>query len=176
MKSTVVGVVVLGLLSTVDFPRSTQTTDKAREAVTQQIHHMAEQMRACPEEVRSQDNLGIYYIGPPTKLEWDVEKSETGRSPFQATITFLLPERSEESDKAKRSKKLHKQYEEGESYRTQYVHPGHYEYDFDLGNGAPDLIRVLFVDDKTKESKPVPNGGRDSTCWDKAARSETEAD
>jgi hypothetical protein len=78
--------------------------------------------------------------------------------------------------KAKHSKKLDKKYEERESYRTQYVHPGHYEYDFDLCNGAPDLIRMLFVDDKTKESKPVPNGGRDSTCWDKAARSETEAD
>jgi hypothetical protein len=143
--------------------------DAAQKTAVAQMRRIATGMKACPEEIQSQNELGTYYAGPPTNLEWNVEPSKTVRAPFQGIVTFSLPERSEETEAAKHSKRLHKQYMDAELYKIAYGHPGHYRYEFDLGNDSPDLVRALFIDDKTNESRPVSTNGHVPTCWDKAA-------
>jgi hypothetical protein len=81
----------------------------ALEVAIEQMRHIATAMKACSEEVEERSDIATYYVGPPTNVEWDVRKSTTRRSPFQGIITFTLPERSDESAKAKRSKVLHEQ-------------------------------------------------------------------
>ncbi|HEV2489324.1 MAG TPA: hypothetical protein VGT03_05930 [Candidatus Acidoferrales bacterium] len=148
-----------------------QGDNQGREMAIAQMRRIANAMKACSEEISSKTELATYYVGPPTNLEWDVVDSKTVRSPFQGIVKFTLPERSEETEKAKHSKKLDKQYMDAEIYKTAYGHEGYYQYEFDLGNGSSDLVKVLFVDDKTKESKPVPSGTSGPSCWGKAALS-----
>jgi hypothetical protein len=135
------------------------------------MQHIAATMKACGEEVQSQSEIATYYVGPPTNVEWDVKKSTTVRSPYEGIVTFTLPERSEETEKTKHSKSLHQRYTDAQIMQTAYGRQGHYQYEFDLGNGSPDLVTVRFFNDKTKQSELVPSGGRGPTCWEKAARS-----
>jgi hypothetical protein len=172
MKRIVLSLMIIFIAAPVhgQRPQAAQQ-DTAQEIAAAQMRRIATDMKACPEEVQSQTELATYYAGPPTNLEWNVEPSKTPvRSPFQGVVTFSLPERSEETETAKHSKKLHKQYMDAELYQIAYGHPGHYRYDFDLGNDSPDLVKALFIDDKTNESRPVSSSGHVPTCWEKAAR------
>lgn len=172
MKTTVPALLVFAIVAPVrgQLPQTGQQ-DAAQKIAVAQVRRIAADMKACPEEIQSQTELATYYVGPPTNLEWNVERSKTVRAPFQGIVTFSLPERSEENEAAKHSKKLHKQYMDAELYKITYGHPGHCQYEFDLGNDGPELVKALFIDDKTNDSRPVSNSGHLPTCWDKAARS-----
>lgn len=139
----------------------------ARDTAVAQMRRVAAAIKACPEETASQTEYAIFHVGPPTNLEWDVQESKTVRAPFQGIVKFSLPERIEESDKATHSKKLHDQYMEATmlplAYPKRIVY---YEYEFDLGNTDIELVKMLLVDAKTKDSKPASRDGR---CWEKAA-------
>jgi len=139
----------------------------ARDTAVEQMRQVAAAVKACPEETTSQTEYAIFHIGPPTNLEWDVQESKTVRAPFQGIVTFSLPERIEESGKAKHSKKLHDQYMDATMIRLAYPKSMYYQYEFDLGNNNVELVKMIVIDTKTKESKPAI---RDGHCWQKAAR------
>ncbi len=143
----------------------------ARDTAVEQMRRVAATMKACPEETTSQTEYAIFHIGPPTNLEWDVQESKSVRSPFQGIVKFNLPERIEESDKAKHSKKLHDQYMEATMLPLAYPKNVYYQYEFDLGNTNADLVRMVVVNTQTKESRPATREGR---CWEKAALGKTE--
>jgi hypothetical protein len=140
--------------------------DTARDTAVEQMRRVATAIKACPEETTSQTEYAIFHIGPPTNLEWDVQGSKAVRAPFQGIVTFSLPERIEESDKAKHSKKLHDLYMEATMIPLAYPKNVYYQYEFDLGKADVELVKMVVVDAKTKESKPAT---RDSRCWQKAA-------
>jgi hypothetical protein len=139
----------------------------AHDMAVAQMRHVAAAMKACPEETRSQTEYAIFHVGPPTNLEWNVEESKTVRSPFQGIVKFALPERVEESERAKHSKKLHDQYMDATIAQQAYRKDVYYQYEFDLGNGNAELVKMLVLDSRTKESKAVTS---DHSCWQEAAR------
>lgn len=172
MKTSIPAMVfVLGVAIAPPVQKDQQNGARVPDAVLDQMRQIAREMKACGEEVESQTDLAIYYFGPPASLDWSVKPADGEPARFQGVITFTLPERSEETDKAKRSSKLHKEFLETEAYRAELAEHGHYQYEFDLGNGKPDLTKTLFVDAKTKETKPVPKAPGHLTCWEAAARS-----
>ena len=162
---------VLGLAIAPPVQKDQQDGGRVPDAVLDQMRQIAREMKACGEEVQSQTDLAIYYSGPPASLDWSVKRADGGPAAFQGVITFTLPERSEETDKAKRSSKLHKEFLETEAYRAELAEHGRYQYEFDLGNGKPDLTKTLFIDAKTKATKPAPKVPGHLTCWEAAARS-----
>ena len=150
-----------------------KTQDDARRNAVEQMRHIATAMKSCPEEVESQIEIATIYFGPPTNLEWDVADGKTARAPFQGVAKFGMPERFEETEKSKNSKKLHQRYVMLLSANESYGHDYYYKYESDLGNGAPELIKMLFVNSKTNETKPLSGKIAENTCLSKATRMST---
>lgn len=148
--------------------------DDIREKAVSQMRRIAGAMKSCPEEIKSTTDIATYYVGPPTNLEWNVSPSKTVRAPFQGDVTFTLPERAEESQKAKHSRKLHKKYMDAEIAKAAYAREGYYRYEFDLGNSQPELVKVSFIDERTGKPQLVPSGGEGTSCWERAASSTDE--
>jgi hypothetical protein len=157
-------VTILCLLGTLAAGQETATKEKA----ISQMRRIADAMKQCPEEIHDQTDYGIYYWGPPLNVVWDLMDTKSARSPFQGFIEFSLQRRSEETPKAKRSQKLHEKYMDYDLYQTTYPKRGHFRYEFDLGSDTPELVKMLWFDDKTQKFDSVDI---DHTCWQDAARS-----
>jgi hypothetical protein len=144
---------------------------KAVNTLVDQMRRIATAIKSCPEEVEGQlGEFATIYIGPPTNLEWDVVESKTARAPFQGTVKFSLPEHFEETEEAKHSKKLHHNYVVMLTAQQTFGQASYHQYEFDLGNAAPELVKMLLVNSKTNETKPLSGKMAESTCWAKAAR------
>lgn len=140
-----------------------------KDKAVSQMRQIVDAIRRCPgTEVQHWPEVTIQYRSPRI-LEWDVLASNSLRAPFQGYVRFDQPFDLQETDEAKRSKKLHRKYE----FLDQTLRPAEYRYEFDLGADVPQLRRALFnlhvssfvTDFKLYE--PSLNG----FCWDQIATS-----
>lgn len=156
--------------------------DAAKQKAISEMRRIANTIKQCPEEVSYQNECKVHYVGPPINVEWDVLPSKSVRSPFQGIVEFNLGER--ESDPANQSKAIHQKCVDMEYNIAMLGAPAlaeamkrgpikvrhyHYRYEFDLGSDAPELVKMLLVEDETKETVAASRG--EHTCWVKAARS-----
>src|ERR1700719_2259917 len=136
--------------------------DPAKQEAIEQMRQIADAIKHCPaHRSSSQDECKVhdYHLGPPTNVEWDVVPSKTVRSPFQGIIEFTLPSGTTDSAQPNLSKKLQQKCANRDLVDAQIRAPaldaamkegpkwreGHYRYEFDLGSGAPELIKMLWV-------------------------------
>jgi hypothetical protein len=169
---------------------------KAR--AVEQMREIADAIKSCPERenvFEGDCETSHYYSGPPTNLEWDVLPSKTVRSPFQGVIEFTFPARHADIKKTNLPKKQLETCMSREQSRERMrvllqpstdvaiaklershpkTHDGHYRLEFDLGSGAPELVKMLWVakdeNDKTITS-PVTGGFNPDECWLKTVKS-----
>jgi len=147
-------------------------------------------IKQCPEQESSsfEDQCKTYYsyLGPPTNVDWDVLPSKTVRSPFQGVIEFALPTRSKNVEKQNLSKKQHQACADRAAVEGsiqlqvaaeveklgQKWHDGHYRYEFDLGSGPPELVKMLWVvKDANDTTRTSPVAANSNTCWITKAKS-----
>jgi len=146
--------------------------DHAKEKAVSQMRQIAKAIKQCPEEIEHRGECDTFYHGPPTNVEWDVLPSKTVRSPFQGVIEFTLPHRRQGVDPATQSKQVHRMcmaLEADAARNRPKVQRGHYRYEFDLGSDTPELVKMLWVVDETKEVVAASTSG--NQCWVKVARS-----
>jgi hypothetical protein len=162
--------------------------DPAKQKAIEQMRQIANAIKQCPEQKSSyQDNCKVHnsYLGPPTNVEWDVVPSKTVRSPFQGILEFTLPARSENIDQANLSAKAHQKCIDREMNMAILAAPalaeaakegskwreGHYRYEFDLGSGPPELIKMLWVV-KDRDNNTVTSAATSDAhaCWVTAAK------
>lgn len=162
--------------------------DPAKQKAMDQMRQIANAIKQCPVQktlISPKDpcQVSTYYIGPPTNVEWDVLPSKTVRSPFQGILEFALPIYSTYIDRTDLSAKDHQKCVDkaarlakmglqplpektpmGERWRR---------YEFDLGPGAPELIKMLEVS-KDKDNNTVTSVAPDdaNVCWVTAAKAD----
>jgi hypothetical protein len=159
---------------------ATAQDEAVKQKAIEQMRKIATAIKQCPpHKTSSQDEckIHVYYLGPPTNVEWDVVQSKTVRSPFQGTLEFTLPSGSNDINQANLSKKDQQKCADRDAFVAQIEvpaskwHDGHYRYEFDLGSGSPELIKMLWVvkdkDDKTLTSAVTDNL---DACWVTAAK------
>jgi hypothetical protein len=151
------------------FVQAGAQSESTKVTAVRQMRQIAEEIKKCPEEIQSQTEYGVYFQGPPSNVEWDVLPSKSVRAPFQGWLEFTLPHRWEETEKAKRSSKLHTKYMNYKLYQVAYGLKGRFRYEFDLGSDSPELVKMLWLDDKTQRSEAVNPGG---ACWQNFVRPE----
>jgi hypothetical protein len=147
---------------------------------------IADTIKACPRIVEfdaskdSQQSDGplarsrLYY-GPPVNVVWDVDRSNSIRSPYQGYIQFSVPrELWIPPDVRKRWAN-----EAAELYAEmlQPMPPLEYRYEFALGPDGLQLIGILFRSADDSEWKDAPEGekacsspGCVPACWRSAAQ------
>lgn len=167
--------------------------DASKQRAIGQMRQIANAIKLCAEHESSyQDECQIHnsFVGPPTNVEWDVFPSKTSRSPFQGTIEFTLPTRTEDVDQPNLSKKDRRKCADKESFEQQAAasalaeemkegpkwRDGHYRYEFDLGPGAPELIKMLWIV-KDRNNVTITSASDDDVhaCWVMAAKSAGKA-
>lgn len=123
----------------------------------------------------------LHYIGPPTNVEWDVLPSKTVRSPFQGILEFTVPTYSTFIDRDDLSEKDHQKcVDKAARLAKMGLQPlpaksatveGHRRYEFDLGSGAPELVKILEIS-KDKNNNTVTSAASDdaNACWVAAAK------
>jgi hypothetical protein len=126
------------------------------------------------------ENFATRHEGPPSILDWDVVASDSARSPFQGFVKFSVPIRLEETDEAKQSRKLDKDYRDFlESLRIYEQENNHsasvieYRYEFDVSSDAPELRRAWILTAGTKSF--VAYEPKQGSCWDSIASSPKSA-
>ena len=160
--------------------------DRAKQKAIDQMRQIADTIKQCPvQKTRVSANdpcqVSTYYIGPPTNVEWDVLPSKTVRSPFQGVLEFALPIYSTYVDRTDLSAKDHQKcVDKAARLLKMGLQPlpektptreGRRRYEFDLGPGAPDLIKMLEVS-KNKDNNIVTSAAPDdaNACWVAAAK------
>jgi hypothetical protein len=166
------------------FSFATGQDDPAKQKAIEQMRQVSNAIKQCPEEkVTHEDECQVYryFLGPPTNVEWDVLPSKTVRSPFQGIIEFSLPSRSEFIDKANLPKKIHQKCLNRQALTASATaetmkelpkwKEGHYRYEFDLGSGVPELIKMLWtVKDKDNNTTTSAASSDPHACWVTAAK------
>jgi hypothetical protein len=160
--------------------------DPARQKAIREMRRVADAMKQCSEQRSKsyQDDCEVWYFltGPPANLEWDVLPSKTARSPFQGIVEFTLPSHKQDLDPPNQSKKAHDSCYERKMLIDQMAvevwskqgsttpppHHYHHRYEFDLGSDEPELVKMLLVDDETKQTSAAND--QENDCWVQAAR------
>jgi hypothetical protein len=158
--------------------------DPAKQKAIEQMRKIANAVKQCPVQktrISKDDDCQVASsnIGPPMNVEWDVLPSKTVRSPFEGILEFTLPvystfiDRDDLSakdhqkcvDKAARLAKMGLQPLPEKTVPVELLR----RYEFDLGPGAPELVKMLEV---SKGSKTVTWVALDdaNACWVKAAK------
>jgi len=180
-RSTAAALLLLGSLATAQ-------DNAVKQKAIEQMRQIAAAVKQCPAHKSSSQvdcKVHIYYLGPPTNVEWDVVPSKTVRSPFQGILEFTLPSGSTDINHANLSKKDQQKCANKDAFEAQIAapaldaamkaepkgHEGHYRYEFDLGSGTPELIKMLWVV-KDKDNNTITSAMTDNldACWVKAAK------
>jgi len=175
-RSTAIVLLLFGGLATAQ-------DDAPKQKAIEQMRQIAAAVKQCPaHKSSSQDDckVHIYYLGPPTNVEWDVVPSKTVRSPFQGILEFSLPSGSTDTNQVNLSKKDQQKCANKDLFDARIEapisdaiikeepkwHDGHYRYEFDLGSGTPELIKMLWVV-KDKSNNTVTSAVTDNldACW-----------
>jgi hypothetical protein len=160
--------------------------DPAKRKAVDQMRQIANAIKQCPVQktvIGPKDacQVSTYYIGPPTNVEWDVLPSKTVRSPFQGILEFALPIHSTYIDRTDLSAKDHQKcVDKAARLAKMGLEPlpektpmgeKRRRYEFDLGPGAPELIKMLEVS-KDKDNNTVTSVAPDAAnaCWVTAAK------
>jgi hypothetical protein len=152
-RSTILALFLLGGLAA-------GQDDPVKQKAIEQMRQIANAIKQCPvKKTRfSQDNpcqAFTHYIGPPTNVEWDVLPSKTVRSPFQGILEFTVPIYSTFIDRDDLSEKDHQKcVDKATRLAKMGLKPlpeksatleGRRRYEFDLGSGASELVKMLEV-------------------------------
>jgi PEGA domain len=148
-----------------------------KDNAVSQMRRIVAAIRQCPEVTWPGliDNVAVWHQHSPSILEWDVLASTSLRARFQGYVLFEVSSYPEETDEAKRSKKLDRDF-----LVLMSVFPSSmkYRYEFDLGSDAPELNRALRAESKIGDTSVAtpnfssydPNGeGYIRDCWNKIA-------
>src|SRR5690242_7778631 len=134
--------------------------EPAKQKAIEQMRQIANAVKQCPAQkthLGQNDSCQVatYFIGPPANVEWDVLPSKTVRSPFQGILEFTLPSYATYVDRTDLSGKDHQKCVDKASRMARLglqslpektaTHEGHRRYEFDLGSGAPELVKMLEI-------------------------------
>ena len=147
-----------------------EQADKAKERAIGQMRRIASAIKKCPEVIQFEEECAVHYIGAPANVEWDVLPNKTVRAPYQGILEFTLPQRSQDVDSAKQSARVHQRcIDMARAAATSgiKIKHGRYRYEFDLGTDAPELVKMLWIVDQTKETSVASSDAR--YCWSNAA-------
>lgn len=179
--ASVLGLILIGSLSA-------GQDDPGKQRAIDQMRHIADAMKRCPEEKSSHQDecqVRIYHLGPTSNLEWDVLPSKSVRAPYLGVIEFTLPNRTETTDVANLSKKAQKRCQDQKSLiasveaetlsRDMREGPmwreGHYRFEFDVGSTKPELVKMLWIA-KDRNNNVITSPANDGTaCWIAKAKS-----
>jgi hypothetical protein len=163
---------------------ATGQDDPAKQKAIEQMRQISDAIKQCPEKkVSHEDECQVYhyFLGPPTNVEWNVLPSKTVRSPFQGVIEFSLPSRGEFLDKTDLPKKIRQKCINRQALTASATaeaikdgpkwNEGHYRYEFDLGSGIPELIKMLWIV-KDKDNNTITSAATSDphACWVTAAK------
>jgi hypothetical protein len=154
----------------------------AKQKAIQEMRQIANAVKQCPVRKTATATGGCQvassYIGPPTDVEWDVLPSKTARSPFQGVLEFSLPSYRTYLDRDDLSAKEHQKcVDDKQRLAKIHVYPFSGKsaisevsrrYEFDLGPGAPELVKILQVskDNNNNDVTSAVTDGMDAdACW-----------
>lgn len=137
-----------------------------------QMRRVAAAIKQCPEVVKYQDECATYYVGPTANVEWDVVDSKTVRSPYEGILEFSVLDRQKAADTSRQPKKVQEKclfLSAAFAKAAANAKKGHYRYEFDLGTDTPEVVKMSWIVDETKESSP--ENPTSHSCWVDAAKS-----
>jgi hypothetical protein len=149
-----------------------QTAGSEKDNAVSQMRRIVEAIRQCPETSDSLPYMGAISKHILVILDWNVMASDSSRSPFQGVVHFKVVSKLEETDEAKQSKDLDREYHRSVEAMTgrNFIE---YRYEFTLGSAPAELKRAqmfypgVYTDFRTYE--PSPNAEGSISCWDQIA-------
>jgi hypothetical protein len=158
--------------------------DPAKQKAREQMRKIANAVKQCAVQktrISKDDDCQVASsnVGPPMNVEWDVLPSKTVRSPFQGILEFTLPIYSTFVDRDDLSAKDHQKcVDKAARLAKMGLQPlpeksapveTYRRYEFDLGPGAAELVKMLEVS-KGKNTATWVAPDDANACWVKAAK------